>query len=202
MALSRRQLIGTTAGLGLFAFWAGAPVSAKDMPPIPTDFDAQKCFEELMKAFAEKKSGIRTAPEMKDAPTAVMVFDPQCQWCVWEEAQLEPFTKKVNFIWFPVAVLNHWSEPQGAAILESRRPLEIWKQHRDNFRSADFKGLDVRKMEISLEARDAVWTNTKIYRRAGGREVPFGVLRAADGSFVPLQQMKREEFAKLTGIEP
>lgn len=200
MALSRRQLIGTSAGLGLFMGFGMTPLSAKEMPAVPTDFDAQQCFDALMKAFAEKKTGIRTAPEIAGAPTAVMLFDTQCQWCIWQEAQLEPFVKKVNFIWFPVAVLNHWSEPQGAAILESKAQLDTWKQHRDNFRSADFKGLDVRKMEISLEARDAVWTNTKIYRRAGGREVPFGVLRGTDGRFIALPQMKREAFEKLTGI--
>lgn len=200
MALTRRQLIGTTAGLGLTMGLGMTPASAKDMPAVPTDFDAKQCFDALMKAFEEKKTGIRTAPEIPGAPTAVMLFDTQCQWCIWQEAQLEPFAKKVNFIWFPVAVLNHWSEPQGAAILESKTPLETWKQHRDNFRSADFKGLDVRKMEISMQARDAVWTNSKIYRRAGGREVPFGVLHSTDGRLIVLPQLKSEEFEKLTGI--
>ena len=57
-------------------------------------------------------------------------------------------------------------------------------------------------MTVPFDAQTAVWNNSKIYRRAGGRDVPFGVMKLANGRYEAIPEMKREEFAAVTGIEP
>ena len=74
-------------------------------------------------------------------------------------------------------------------------------EHEAHFRDAAFRGLDVRKMQLPDEAIDAVWTNSKIYRRAGGRDVPFGVARLPDGRYVSLPEEKGEAFAEALGLK-
>ena len=130
-----------------------------------------------------------------------MVFDTQCPWCLWQMNQYAPFRDRVRFVWHPVAVLSRWSAPQGAAILSAKDPEATLVEHEAHFRDADFRGLDVRKTELPDDAIDAVWTNSKIYRRAGGRDVPFGVARMPDGRYVPLPEEKTEDFAKALGLK-
>ena len=142
-------------------------------PSVPTDLNAEEFFTEL----AEKGSGFVVGNEKADT-VVMMTFDTQCRWCVWEYEQVKPFLDRVKFVWHPVAVLNPWSELQGAAILAAKDPKAMFLEHEAHMKDAVFKGLDVRKMEIPFEKREAVWTNTKVFRRAAAREVPFGVHEA------------------------
>ena len=86
-----------------------------DQPDVPTDFQAERCFVEL----AEKGEGV-VFEGPKDGPVVRLAFDTQCPWCKWQFEQLKPFLGRATFIWHPVAVLNPWSEPQGAAILAAQ----------------------------------------------------------------------------------
>lgn len=202
--MDRRSALRAAFAAGLAAAGAsGAPLLANAYeskwpakPRVPTDLNLEELFVELEKGG----KGLRIS-EVKDAPTVYMLFDTQCSWCVWEEAQFEPFFDKVNFVWFPVALLSPWSPLQGAAILAAKDPVAAWKLHRDHFKDPDFRGLDVRKMDIPFEMQKAVWDNSKIYRRAGGREVPFGVMKTTNGRYVSIPEMKREEFVSVTGID-
>lgn len=194
--ITRRQFIGA---VGLMTVAATAPAFAYESrwpkkPSVPTDLNAEEFFTEL----AEKGSGFVVGNEKADT-VVMMTFDTQCRWCVWEYEQFKPFFDRVKFVWHPVAVLNPWSEPQGAAILAAKDPKAMFLEHEAHMKDAVFKGLDVRKMEIPFEKREAVWTNTKVFRRAAAREVPFGVMKKPDGSYVAVCEQTGESFAKLLG---
>lgn len=161
-------------------------------PVIPTDFNAQEFFKELQ----AKGKGVVIAGT-KSPWVAYMVFDTQCPWCQWEFEQLKPFFGRVNFVWYPVAVLSPWSELQGAAILESKDPQATLEAHFAHFKDAEFKGLDVRKMTPDFAMREAVFNNSKVYRRAGGRSVPFGVLKTPSGRYIPIAEQNAEKFEAL-----
>ena len=66
----------------------------------------------------------------------------------------------------------------------------------------DFRGLDVRNVELPFDARKKVWDYSKAFRRACGISVPFGVLKTTDGRYIPVPQVTTEEFAKLSGLKP
>lgn len=156
--ITRRQFIGA---VGLMTVAATAPAFAYESrwpkkPSVPTDLNAEEFFTEL----AEKGSGFVVGNEKADT-VVMMTFDTQCRWCVWEYEQFKPFFDRVKFVWHPVAVLNPWSELQGAAILAAKDPKAMFLEHEAHMKDAVFKGLDVRKMEIPFEKREAVWTNTK-----------------------------------------
>ena len=95
-----------------------------DMPTVPTDFNAERCFVELQDAG---DGVVFQGP--KNGPVVRLAFDTQCPWCVWQYEQLKPFLKQVTFIWHPVAVLNPWSELQGAAILSAKDRKAKFLEH-------------------------------------------------------------------------
>ena len=113
-----------------------------DMPTVPTDFNAERCFVELQDAG---DGVVFQGP--KNGPVVRLAFDTQCPWCVWQYEQLKPFLKQVTFIWHPVAVLNPWSELQGAAILSAKDRKAKFLEHEAHFHDKDFRGLDVRNVE-------------------------------------------------------
>lgn len=146
--ITRRQFIGA---VGLMTVAATAPAFAYESrwpkkPSVPTDLNAEEFFTEL----AEKGSGFVVGNEKADT-VVMMTFDTQCRWCVWEYEQFKPFFDRVKFVWHPVAVLNPWSELQGAAILAAKDPKAMFLEHEAHMKDAVFKGLDVRKMEIPFE---------------------------------------------------
>lgn len=192
--ITRRQFIGA---VGFVTGAAAAPIFAYESrwpkkPSVPTDLNAQEFFTEL----AEKGSGFVVGNEKADT-VVMMAFDTQCRWCAWEYEQFKPFLDRVKFVWHPVAVLNPWSELQGAAVLAAKDPGAMFLENESRLKDAGFKGIDVRTMDIPFEKREAVWTNTKIFRRAAAREVPFGVMRRADGSYAAVCEQTGESFAKL-----
>lgn len=196
MNVSRRVLL---TGVGALTLAAAAPTYAYTSnwpakPKIPTDFNAEEFFTEL----AEKGTGLTIGNP--DAKLVVnIVFDTQCPWCVHNYNEFKPFEDLVRFNWFPVAVLNPWSEPQGAAIISSADPVKTFLEHEAHFKD-EFRGLDVRGKDYPFEPRNKVWINSKIARRAGTRTVPFAVLKTEDGRFVPFGVVKSAEFAKLAGL--
>ncbi|MGN1149663.1 MAG: hypothetical protein ACI4SY_03040 [Sutterella sp.] len=199
MTVSRRQLL---AGAGLLPFAAiAAPVSAAEKkrtwpakPTVPTDFNPEEFFVEL----AERGTGLVIGNKNAKIEVSV-VFDTQCPWCVWLYNQFKPFEDRVKFNWYPTAVLNSWSELQGAAIISSADPVKTFLEHEAHFKD-EFRGLDVRGKDFPFETKKKVWQNSKIARHAGTRVVPFAVVKTADGRYVPFAKVKGEEFAKLAGL--
>lgn len=192
MRFSRRSLLAAAGCLG------AAPLLAAEWPAkpaVPTDFNAKECFDEL----AEKGAGIHFGNADADITVRVL-FDTQCPWCLWQFEQFKPYLDRVEFVWYPVAVLNPWSELQGASILAAGDPAARFAAHEAHFKDAEFRGLDVRNESIPFEKREAVWTNSKIFRRAAGREVPFGVMKMPDGRYIPVAQQTRADFSKLIGF--
>lgn len=63
-----------------------------DMPTVPTDFNAERCFVELQDAG---DGVVFQGP--KNGPVVRLAFDTQCPWCVWQYEQLKPFLKQVSF---------------------------------------------------------------------------------------------------------
>ena len=59
-----------------------------DMPTVPTDFNAERCFVELQDAG----DGV-VVQGPKNGPVVRLAFDTQCPWCVWQYEQLKPFLK-------------------------------------------------------------------------------------------------------------
>lgn len=192
---SRRTLLALAAAAAIPAARAAEKPKWPDLPLVPTDFQAERCFVEL-----ETKGAAVAFPGPKEGPVVRIAFDTQCRWCLWQYEQLKPFMDRVTFLWHPVAVLNPWSELQGAAILSAKDPAAKFLEHEDHFHDEAFKGLDVRKLELPMEARMKVWDNSKAFRRAAGNSVPFGVMRTTDGRYIPIPQVTTEEFARITGI--
>ncbi|MDO5532373.1 hypothetical protein [Sutterella sp.] len=199
-SFNRRSFLAAAGALAAAALPAAHAAEKKrewpKMPDVPTDFNPERCFVEL----AEKGEGV-VFEGPKGAPVVRIVFDPQCQWCVWEYNQLKPFLGKVTFIWHPVAVLNPNSEPQGAAILSAADPKAKFLEHEAHFRDEKFKGLDIRGQEFPWEKRVKVWENSKAFRRAAGNSVPFGAIQMPDGRYIAMPQSTTAEFAKLTGVK-
>ena len=176
---SRRTLFAMAGAAALSAAPTAKAADSKapkrtwpEMPQIPTDFDAERCFVELEDAG----DGI-VFEGPKPGPVVRIAFDTQCPWCVWQFDQFKPFLKEATFIWHPVAVLSPWSELQGAAILAAKDRKAKFLEHEAHYHDAEFKGLDVRKMEIPFEMRQKVWDYSKAFRRACGIAVPMGVMK-------------------------
>lgn len=197
MKMHRRTLLMSALALTCQVAAASEKPRWPAKPAVPTDFNAEEFFVEL----TEKGTGVTFGNP--DAPTVVrLVFDTQCPWCVWQYKQLTPFFRRVCFVWYPVAVLSPWSELQGATILASDDPARTFLRHEAAFKNEDFRGLDVRNSIAPFDKREAVWTNSKVARRAGVRTVPFGVAKTADGRYVPVVEQKTADFAKLLGLTP
>ncbi|MFR6359944.1 MAG: hypothetical protein ACLUNV_10250 [Sutterella wadsworthensis] len=193
--ITRRQFIGAA---GLMTVAATAPAFAYESrwpkkPSVPTDLNAEEFFTEL----AEKGSGFVVGNEKADT-VVMMTFDTQCRWCVWEYEQFKPFLDRVKFVWHPVAVLNPWSELQGAAILAAKDPKAMFLEHEAHMKDAVFKGLDVARWKFHL--KNARQCGPILRYSAVPR--PEGAVRRheeADGGYVAVCEQTGESFAKLLG---
>lgn len=181
-----------------------SPVSAA-----PPWVDARRLHEQ----FARDGKGIETAPAAPGRVTVYVAFDPQCPDCVafWREAR--PLADKVRFVWLPVAVLNPLSEPQGAALLSDPNPIAAKDRHSARYgntpRAADHSGFTRdqaqepvgEQVASPMAARESVWTNSRIFRRAGGRSVPFSVFVDAKGAVQVIPDtISTAELRKLLAI--
>lgn len=202
MELNRRQALqmaaaaAVCAGVGSAQAQGSNKKKAPPASPVPPGLDPKAMYEQL----AEKGKGFDMKPGIEGRPVAYVVFDAQCQYCVrlWEAAK--PIADKVKFVWLPVAVLNTNSEPQGAAILSAPDPVAMMERHEAAFKNVH-RGLVTDSMEIPLAAREDVWSNSRIFRRTGGRSVPYGILKNAKGEFrlIP-DALRTEELKKLLGV--
>lgn len=196
MIVNRRQVLALTA-LGLAA--AGAQAQAPAQPAVPgatPGMDVKAMYEQ----FAEKGKGFDMKPGVKAPITVYIAFDPQCPACeqLWQATK--PLADKVRFVWLPVAVLNPHSEPQGAAIISAPDPAAMMERHEAAFRNVH-RGLVTEGMVIPFAAREDVWSNSRIFRRTGGRSVPWGVFNSAKGEFgVITDAVKTEELKRILGL--
>lgn len=198
MKLSRREALQAVALAALSAGVGGAQAqpAPKGPTPIPPGLDAKAMYEQ----FAEKGKGFDMKPGIEGRLTAYVAFDPQCPFCVklWEATK--PIADKVRFVWLPVALLNPNSEPQGAAILSAPDPVAMMERHEAAFNNPH-RGLVTEGMVIPMAAREDVWSNSRIFRRTGGRSIPFAVYKDAKGEFrlVP-DAFKTEDLKKILGL--
>lgn len=198
MSLNRRQMI-TLAAIGLAAAGSAHAQTppALAVPGAPPGMDVKSLYDQ----FAEKGKGFDMKPGIEGRPVTVYIaFDPQCPACeqLWQASK--PLADKVRFVWLPVAVLNPHSEPQGAAIISAPDPVAMMERHEAAFRNVH-RGLVTEGMAIPFTAREDVWSNSRIFRRTGGRSVPWGVFKNAKGEFgVIPDALKTEQLRQLLGV--
>lgn len=143
-------------------------------------------LDHLYESMLANGFGIKKPKLSSDLPTVVIISDTQCPWCskLWNDAM--PLAEKINFIWYPIPVLNDLSVTQAALILSSEHPWEKMQEHEKHFKDAHFRGIDPTGKEIPKAYRDQVWTNAKIARWSGLSSVPLGVFKNSNGEYVPL----------------
>ncbi len=169
---------------------------AKDFPRVPTDWDGEGMFTQ----YAETGDGVSFAGPA-GRPKAFIAFDPQCPWCVKLLAAALPLQQKIDFVWMPVAVLNIHSEPQGAAILSAKDRAAKLLEHEAHFKDKDFRGIRYAE-KLLLKAREAVWVNSKIFRKNACRTVPFGVFKTASGEYRAIYSgMTTEALEKICDVK-
>lgn len=194
---TRRQALLTVSAL------MASPLTMAAMPEHPDHpgLRAGTELEEIYNQMLDKGFGIRNkASEGK--PIVVIVSDTQCPWCskLWNAAS--PLVGKVDFRWYPVAVLRDLSLSQGAAILGSKDPWKMMEHHEAHFKDPKIRGLNPSEFSVDQKYRDEVWSNSKIFRKAGGTIVPLGVYKNAEGKYFPiLSGTSTEELAKKLGIK-
>lgn len=202
--MNRRTVLGLAAAVMLSACQEPpeevkkTPVqTSKEKPLIPTDWDPHEMYTEFMAHGV----GVEFAgPDSR--PMAFIAFDTQCSWCMRLMAQTRPLQQYINFVWLPVAVLNPYSETQGAAILASLDRAQMLERHESQFDNENIRGLNTEAMIVPWEMRQAVWTNTRIFRRCAARVVPFGVMKDANGEYRAIHSgMKTHQLAALFGIK-
>ena len=143
-------------------------------------------LDHLYESMLANGSGIKNPDAEPRAPTVVIVSDTQCPWCskLWNATI--PLQKSVNFIWYPIPVLNDLSVEQAALILSSPKPWKKMTEHEKHFKDVDFRGLNPAGIHIDKKFRSEVWTNAKIARWAGVTSVPLGVFKNTDGEYLPI----------------
>lgn len=171
-------------------------------PRVPTDWWGRGMYEDLL----EKGTGFAAPGNGPVGKGSLLIcFDTQCPWCHKLFATLKPLEGKVRMVWYPVALLSVWSEPQGALLLTQPDPYAAFAEHIDVFRQTDEpRGIKIdtaHVWDISRKMRNGVWVNSKIFRRNGTRTVPFGVFRNSKGEYVPVySRMDTHELAKLLEV--
>ncbi len=197
--LNRRSFVFALTGSLLSAGTLAqkAPDYSCAKPDVPTDW----CAAEMYNEYATNGVGVAT-PGPADRPVAYIAFDSQCGYCMRLMDQASLLADKINFIWMPVAVLNTKSEPQGAAILSAKDRFALMEKHHAQFANKPIKGLNPKRHVVASDMRDAVWVNTKIFRKSGARVVPFGVMKDKNDNYhAILYTMKAPDIAKLFGVD-
>ena len=87
---------------------------------------------------------------------------------------------------------------EGAAILASANPVETMEANEAQLPKG---GLPIDTLAPPMAAREDVWSNSRIYRRTGGRTVPFAVYRDAQGQAATIPgYLPPEELKKVLGL--
>ena len=141
-----------------------APAAAAD------HIDTDKAFDVL----AAEAKGF-TAGTMMSAHTVYVLFDPQCPHCshLWEASL--PLQGKIKFVWAPVAILGPKSLPQGAALLQSAKPVEDMTAH-EKALLAGQGGMSA-SASIPADIEAAIKANTRLLDRLGADSVPYVVTK-------------------------
>jgi hypothetical protein len=198
--MTRRVVVvalgATSLGLrGVAAGAQSAPGPADKSVP-PPGLDAKAMYQQ----FRENGKGFDMRPGGRGALTVYIAFDPQCPDGVQLWRALQPIADRLRFVWLPVAVLNPRSEPQGAAILSAPDPLAMMERHLATFETAS-RGLDVEGLVVPMTAREQVWVNSRIFRRTGGRSVPYAVFQSSQGQFgVIPEPLATDELLRILGL--
>lgn len=169
--MNRRQIIKTGAGLGLFAsLWLSRSSYSKNASQQPN----AECIDlaGLYDQFFMDAKGFDMSTPKNPSLSVFVVFDPQCPDCIQFWKLSSQFSDRVRFIWLPVAILNSRSELQGALILSASSPADIMARQVNQF-DAPSRGLATDDLRISGSTRDDVWSNSRMFRRAGGKNVPY-----------------------------
>ncbi len=191
MTISRRTLCAVSL-TGAVAAPAYAAFFSEEYPKLRLGTN----LEDMYKNLLEKGNGISKHPKDSPLPKVLIITDTMCPWCSKLFLESEPLTDEINFIWYPVCVLGDPSVTQAAYILQSENPWETLKEQESTFKN-ETKGIDTTGKEIKPDFRKKIWDNAKIFRRAGGTVVPFGVYKNSDGKFIPFF----ESFAKLDDLK-
>ena len=169
--MNRRQIIKSAAGLGLFtSLWLSRSSYSKDLSQQTNSecIDLVGLFDQFFTDAKGFDMGVPKTPLL----SAFVVFDPQCPDSIQFWKLANQFSDRVRFTWLPVAILNSRSELQGALILSASNPAEMMMRQVNQY-EAPTRGLATADLTISGSARDDVWSNSRIFRRAGGKNVPY-----------------------------
>lgn len=160
---------------------------------VPVIWDGEKMYN----TFVKDGAGFAT-PGPAGRKVAHVAIDPQCPDCIRLMDRIEPLKDKVQVIYYPCALLNIHSEPQGATMLAAKDPYAKLVEHHEKFRNPDFRGIRYDMSKLSDEVRNKVWTNTKLHRRSGCRAIPFGVYKNSKGEYIALDEnLLTQELAKI-----
>lgn len=173
--MNRRQIIKTYASLGLLVtLWLPRFSNAQTL----VERLSSECIDlvELYDQFFIDAKGFEMVKTTNASLSVFVVFDPQCPDCIhfWKIAN--SFSNKVRFIWLPVAVLNSLSELQGALILSASNPVDMMERQVSQFETSS-RGLVTDGLKVPKSDRDDVWRNSRVFRRAGGKNVPFVIFQ-------------------------
>ncbi|MCF0254249.1 MAG: hypothetical protein HUK26_07960 [Duodenibacillus sp.] len=114
-------------------------------------------------------------------PRVIVVFDTRCAWSnnFWKTSKI--LEDDVDFVWYPVGVSQDYSTAQAAALLASNAPWELLNEHEERFSDPDFSGIRAEDYGPRQSDRDRVWENARIYRKAGGTQVPLAIAMTPGG---------------------
>lgn len=151
--------------------------------------DLERLFDQI---FIDGK-GFEMGGSSAGVRTIYIVFDPQCPDCIsfWNLAN--QFKNQFRFIWIPVAILNSRSEPQGAMLLSSTNPIQMMNQQVLSFNTAS-RGISAEGVVVSNDAREDVWRNSRMFRRAGGKNVPFAIYQDAQNKIMGSADIETPEL--------
>jgi thiol:disulfide interchange protein DsbG len=141
--------------------------------------DLERLFDQI---FIDGK-GFEMGGSSAGARTIYIVFDPQCPDCIGFWNLANQFKNQFRFIWIPVAILNSRSEPQGAMLLSTPNPIQMMNQQVLSFTTAS-RGISTEGVVVSNDAREDVWRNSRMFRRAGGKNVPFAIYQDAQNKIM------------------
>ncbi|MFN7572260.1 MAG: DsbC family protein [Betaproteobacteria bacterium] len=128
----------------------------------------------LYRQLSLEGRGFAMQPVAGPREPVIVLFDPQCRFCMrlWQNAL--PLAGRALFFWMPVAILNDKSALQGAAILAAADPRATMERHEAAFATG---GLPVDGAVVDAGALESVRANTRILARGGGEAVPLTVFR-------------------------
>jgi thiol:disulfide interchange protein DsbG len=180
--MNRRKMLQTLTSVGLLI--QPLLMNSSDAQ-VRTGQEPSPCIdlERLLDQIFIDGKGFEMGGSSGAAQTVYIIFDPQCPDCIGFWNLANKFKNQFRFIWIPVAILNSRSEPQGAMLLSSSNPIGLMNQQVLSFNTAS-RGISTESILISNDAREDVWRNSRMFRRAGGRNVPFAIYQDAQNKII------------------